>query len=342
MRLVLLSGGVDSTTALFWSKKECPTHALILKYPSLHNAMEVQCAIKICKQENIPHTLLDISSVFANFKSALLQNNLDSRPSVIASLSNKAKQSADIIDNLDSNSKNSHFVSESSISDSMEVLESHSHTNIESAPSVIASLSNKTKLFTNNTNKLDCCDFDKSKSSTNNNLDSNNFENSKKSSTESKLESKKDFSTLKKIQNNNAIDSIPKDSYTLESIAKFVVPFRNGIFLSIAAGLAQSLGCTEVVLANHAGDHPIYPDCTQDFIDSMNASIINGSGGLVKLCSPFCNWDKKDIVRLGISLGIDYSKTYSCYKGGEKHCNICPTCIESNESFLANNLIVKR
>lgn len=288
MRLVLLSGGVDSTTALFWSKKECPTHALILKYPSLHNAMEVQCAIKICKQENIPHTLLDISSVFANFKSALLQNNL------------------------------------------------------ESAPSVIASLSNKTKLFTNNTNKLDCCDFDKLKSSTNNNLDSNNFENSKKSSTESKLESKKDFSTLKKIQNNNAIDSIPKDSYTLESIAKFVVPFRNGIFLSIAAGLAQSLGCTEVVLANHAGDHPIYPDCTQDFIDSMNASIINGSGGLVKLCSPFCNWDKKDIVRLGISLGIDYSKTYSCYKGGEKHCNICPTCIESNESFLANNLIVER
>lgn len=231
MRLVLLSGGVDSTTALFWSRIECSTHALILKYPSLHNAMEIKCAVQICEQENIPYTLLDISTLFANFKSALLQNNLDS---------------------------------------------------------------------------------------------------------------KKDFSPLKKFQNNNTIDSIPKDSYTLESISKLVVPFRNGIFLSIAAGLAQSLGYSEVILANHAGDHPIYPDCTQDFIDSMNESIIKGSGGLVKLCSPFCNWNKKDIVKLGISLGIDYSKTYSCYQGGHKHCNICPTCIESNESFLANNIVVER
>ena len=80
MRLVLFSGGVDSTTALFWSKKECATHALIFKYPSLHNKREIDAAVRICKDEHISYTLLDMSSVFVGFKSALLQNSSESIP----------------------------------------------------------------------------------------------------------------------------------------------------------------------------------------------------------------------------------------------------------------------
>lgn len=133
-----------------------------------------------------------------------------------------------------------------------------------------------------------------------------------------------------------------KGAYNEENIKSLVIPFRNGIFLSIATGLSESIGFKNVILANHLGDHRIYPDCTDSFIRSMNQAIESGSGGKISIISPFCNIKKKDIVKIGLRLGVDYSLTYSCYHGEEFHCNICPTCIESNEAFAKNGLQIKR
>ena len=126
---------------------------------------------------------------------------------------------------------------------------------------------------------------------------------------------------------------IPEGSYADENMKSTVVPFRNGIMLAVAAGLAESYGLDAILLANHSGDHAIYPDCRPEFIDAFTAAVKAGTYNGVQVLSPYCNITKRDIALRGRSLGIDYSKTYSCYKGGEKHCGKCGTCTERKEAL---------
>ena len=126
---------------------------------------------------------------------------------------------------------------------------------------------------------------------------------------------------------------IPEGAYNEDNMASTVVPFRNGIMLAAAAGLAEDSGCSAVILGNHSGDHAIYPDCRPEFIDGMARAIEAGTGGKVKLLSPFCRMTKAQIAALGAGLGVDFSLTWSCYKGGEKHCGKCGTCRERKDAF---------
>lgn len=128
-------------------------------------------------------------------------------------------------------------------------------------------------------------------------------------------------------------EAIPEGHYAAENMRSTVVPFRNGIMLSIAAGLAESRGLKRVMIANHAGDHTIYPDCRAEFIDAMNRSMLAGTYNAVTINAPYTNISKTDIARIGKEIGVDYSKTYSCYKGGEKHCGKCGTCVERKEAL---------
>lgn len=128
-------------------------------------------------------------------------------------------------------------------------------------------------------------------------------------------------------------DAIPEGHYADENMKSTVVPFRNGIMLSIAAGIAESNGLKKVLIANHGGDHTIYPDCRPAFIKAMNEATENGTYVNVSICAPYTNITKVDIARIGKRLGIDYSETWSCYKGGEKHCGKCGTCIERKEAL---------
>jgi 7-cyano-7-deazaguanine synthase len=128
-------------------------------------------------------------------------------------------------------------------------------------------------------------------------------------------------------------DAIPEGRYDDQNMRSTVVPFRNGIMLSIACGLAENDHLKYVLIANHAGDHAIYPDCRPEFIDSMSAAMKSGTYANVEILAPYTNITKADIVRHGVKLGVDYSQTWSCYKGGEKHCGKCGTCTERREAF---------
>lgn len=128
-------------------------------------------------------------------------------------------------------------------------------------------------------------------------------------------------------------DAIPEGNYTDENMRSTVVPFRNGIMLSIAAGLAESRGLDAVMLANHAGDHTIYPDCRPEFVDAMDRAIMTGTFAGIRLITPFTHLTKGRIARIGADAGLDFARTYSCYKGGEKHCGRCGTCVERREAF---------
>ena len=126
---------------------------------------------------------------------------------------------------------------------------------------------------------------------------------------------------------------IPEGNYDEDNMKSTVVPFRNGIMLSVACGLAESEGLGHVMIANHGGDHAIYPDCRSEFIGSMSAAMTAGTYEGIDVIAPYTCLTKTDIARRGAALGIDYSDTYSCYKGGERHCGRCGTCRERQEAF---------
>ena len=128
--------------------------------------------------------------------------------------------------------------------------------------------------------------------------------------------------------------AIPDGHYEEQSMKKTVVPFRNGIFLSLGTGYAESLGADAIAIAAHAGDHTIYPDCREDFLSPMSEAMEKGTYAKIKLLRPFVSMDKTAIVRRGAELKIDYARTWSCYKGGILHCGTCGTCIERREAFL--------
>ena len=134
-------------------------------------------------------------------------------------------------------------------------------------------------------------------------------------------------------------NAIPEGHYADENMKSTVVPFRNGIMLSVAVGLAESRGLQYVMMANHGGDHTIYPDCRPEFVEAFNAAARAGTFVGIGLLSPYTHISKADIARRGKELGIDYAETWSCYKGGEKHCGRCGTCVERHEALAEAGII---
>lgn len=126
---------------------------------------------------------------------------------------------------------------------------------------------------------------------------------------------------------------IPKGEYDEENMKSTVVPFRNGIMLSVACGIAESRGLKHVMMANHGGDHAIYPDCRPEFTRAMSDAMQAGTYEGVTLIDPFTYLTKGKIASLGAKSGVDFSHTYSCYCGGEKHCGECGTCRERKQAF---------
>lgn len=128
-------------------------------------------------------------------------------------------------------------------------------------------------------------------------------------------------------------DAIPTADYAEENMKQTVVPFRNGIFLAIAAGIAESKGAEAIVIAAHSGDHAIYPDCQEEFMAAMSAAISHGTYARLQILRPFIANTKGEITAAGAALGVDFSHTYSCYCGRELHCGQCSTCRERREAF---------
>ncbi len=128
-------------------------------------------------------------------------------------------------------------------------------------------------------------------------------------------------------------DAVPDGHYADENMKSTVVPFRNGIMLSIAVGIAESNGLRYVMMANHGGDHSIYPDCRREFVCAFDAAAKAGTYVGAGILAPYTGITKADIARRGKEMGLDYSETWSCYKGGDVHCGRCGTCVERREAL---------
>jgi 7-cyano-7-deazaguanine synthase len=131
---------------------------------------------------------------------------------------------------------------------------------------------------------------------------------------------------------------VPEGHYEAENMKQTVVPFRNAIMLSIACGFAESIGGEGLVIAAHGGDHAIYPDCREEFMRAMGDAMRLGTYAGVQLLRPFIAMNKGEIAREGARLGVDFARTWSCYKGGAVHCGKCGTCVERREAFAQAGL----
>jgi len=127
--------------------------------------------------------------------------------------------------------------------------------------------------------------------------------------------------------------SIPDGHYEELSMKQTVVPLRNGIMLTIAAGFAESREAEGLVIAAHSGDHAIYPDCREDFMTDMGGAIKKGTYAQIELLRPFIVFTKAQIAKRGQELGVNFADTWSCYKGKDTHCGTCGTCVERREAF---------
>ena len=132
---------------------------------------------------------------------------------------------------------------------------------------------------------------------------------------------------------------IPEGHYEAANMKQTVVPFRNGIMLAIAGGLAESMRADGLVIAAHGGDHAIYPDCREDFMRAMGEAMALGTYAGVRLLRPFITMSKSQIAIEGTRLGVDLARTWSCYKGGDVHCGKCGTCVERREAFAIAGLV---
>ncbi|HAN51432.1 MAG TPA: 7-cyano-7-deazaguanine synthase QueC [Lachnospiraceae bacterium] len=118
------------------------------------------------------------------------------------------------------------------------------------------------------------------------------------------------------------------------------VPFRNGLFLSSAASIALSKGCSVIYYGAHADDAAgfAYPDCSPVFNEAMNKAIYEGSGHQLTIEAPFVDMNKAGVVKMGLELGVPYELTWSCYEGGDEPCGKCGTCIDRAAAFAANGV----
>ena len=130
---------------------------------------------------------------------------------------------------------------------------------------------------------------------------------------------------------------VPHGHYAAPNMAITIVPNRNAIFLTIAYGVAVAQNARLVATAVHSGDHFIYPDCREEFIqsfDKMQRLAVEGCGDEnLKLHAPFVDKTKAQIVEIGAQLKVPFEETWSCYEGREIHCGQCGTCVERREAF---------
>jgi 7-cyano-7-deazaguanine synthase len=130
---------------------------------------------------------------------------------------------------------------------------------------------------------------------------------------------------------------VPDGHYTDDSMRSTVVPNRNTIFVALAVGVAVAEGAHAVALGIHAGDHPIYPDCRPEFVVAAEQLALIANHGFIadgfQLLTPLLHWSKADIVRRSADLDVPVADTWSCYRGGARHCGRCGTCVERREAF---------
>lgn len=148
-----------------------------------------------------------------------------------------------------------------------------------------------------------------------------------------------DISAINQLIGGSSLTSdieVPEGHYAADNMKSTVVPNRNMILISLAVGYAVSLDAQAVYYGAHSGDHFIYPDCRPEFVQKMHDVCQIANYEPVAIISPYLQQTKIEILRDGLAMGLDYSKTWTCYNGRAKACGKCGSCAERLEAFTLN------
>jgi len=132
---------------------------------------------------------------------------------------------------------------------------------------------------------------------------------------------------------------------TRTDIPQTYVPARNMVFLSVAASYAEAIGAQDIFIGVSEVDYSGYVDCREEFIRSMEQTINKGTvmgaelGKKISIHTPFINKTKAEEIKLGEQLGVDWSLTWSCYRGGAKPCGTCDSCLLRAKAFKEAGVI---
>lgn len=131
---------------------------------------------------------------------------------------------------------------------------------------------------------------------------------------------------------------VPEGHYSDENMKQTVVPNRNMVMLALATAYAITLNASKVLYGAHSGDHDIYPDCRPEFVEKLNEAVKICDWRVIEIEAPYLDISKIDILKIGKDLEVDYSLTWTCYKGEDKPCGKCGSCVERAEAFEKNNM----
>jgi len=112
-----------------------------------------------------------------------------------------------------------------------------------------------------------------------------------------------------------------------------IVPFRNAIFLSIAVSYAASICSNKIFYGAQGSDEPFYPDCRREFYKAFEKAACLGTGLELSIEAPFSDLSKSETIKLGSELGVQFSRTWSCYRDRPKHCGKCESCVNRKKAF---------
>jgi 7-cyano-7-deazaguanine synthase len=142
-----------------------------------------------------------------------------------------------------------------------------------------------------------------------------------------------DLSTLKEVFG-KVTSLCNADIPMTSSFSKpIIVPFRNGIFLSVAVAYAISIGAGRIFYGAQGSDEPFYPDCRREFYKHFERTARLGTETKISIEAPFSDLTKSEMIKLGAELGVPFNLTWSCYLDGEKHCGKCESCINRKKAF---------
>lgn len=126
------------------------------------------------------------------------------------------------------------------------------------------------------------------------------------------------------------LDDLKKSGETAGSVW---VPARNTVFTSIATSYAESIGAEIIIVGWDKEEANTFPDNSKEYLESFNELLKVGSPDDIKIKAPAIDLDKDEIVKLGAKINAPMELSYSCYKGGEKHCGVCESCMRRKRGF---------
>ncbi len=151
-----------------------------------------------------------------------------------------------------------------------------------------------------------------------------------------------DLSSIRALFGQSALTDpsvdLPEGTYDVENMKVTVVPNRNMLMLAVAISWAIASEIGTVAYAAHAGDRAVYPDCRHEFVEALGQAARLCDYEPIEILSPFILTSKKDIVSIGGKLGVPFHLTWSCYKGGARHCGKCGTCQQRAQAFQASGV----